>query len=99
MELQEFVAAVQRFGALSHQDKILHFGWYLHVHKKQERFTQPGIRSCFDQQSMTCPNLSQEFKRLTDKRPAVILQDTGGYRLENGTRQKLDERYGRHETT
>jgi hypothetical protein len=28
-----------------------------------------------------------------------LLQDTGGYRLENGIRQKLDEKYGLHEST
>jgi hypothetical protein len=99
MELHEFVAAVQNFGTLSHQDKIIHFGWYLHVHKNQERFTQSHIRSCFDNRNMGCPNLSQEFKRLVEKRPRVLLQDTGGYRLENGVRQRLDEKYGQHEST
>jgi len=99
MELDEFIAGIQNFGSLSHQNKIVQFGWFLHFHKNQERFTQPDIRSCFDQRSMGCPNLSQEFKRLVEKRPKVLLQDSAGYRLENAIRQKLDEKYGQHETT
>ena len=99
MELHEFVGAVQHFGSLSHQDKIIHFGWYLHVHKNQERFTQPDIRSCFDARHMGCPNLSQEFKRLVEKRPKVLLSDSSGYRLESAMRQRLDNKYAEHETT
>ena len=99
MDLREFVESVPKFGALSHQEKILHLGWYLHVHRQQERFTQADIRSCFDARSMTVPNLSQEFKRLVERRPRVLLQDSGGFRLENGTRQRLEEKYGTHETT
>jgi hypothetical protein len=99
MELHEFVGAVQNFGSLSHQEKIIHFGWYLHVRKNQERFTQPDIRSCFDACNMGCPNLSQEFKRLVEKRPKVLLPDSSGYRLENTMRQKLADKYEEHETT
>ncbi len=98
MELNEFVAAVQGFSSLSHQDKILHFGWYLHVHLQRERFAQADIRSCFDGLSMRCPNLSQEFTRLLEKRPRVLLNDSSGYRLESAVRQKLDQKYGQHET-
>lgn len=99
MELSEFIAAVQGFSSLSHQDKILHFGWHLHVHGQRERFSQPDIRSCFDGLSMRCPNLSQEFTRLLEKRPRVLLNDSSGYRLESAVRQKLDLKYGQHETT
>jgi hypothetical protein len=99
MELREFIGTIQSFSSLSHQDKIVHFGWYLHFHKNQGRFTQPDIRSCFDQSSIGCPNLSQEFKRLVEKRPRVLLQDFSGYRLENATRKRLDEKYSQHETT
>ena len=99
MELHEFIAAVQGFSSLSHQDKILHFGWYLHVHRQRERFTQTDIRSCFDGLNMRCPNLSQEFTRLLEKRPRVLLNDSSGYRLESTMRLKLDQKYGQHETT
>lgn len=99
MEIHEFVAAVQDFSSLSHQDKILHFGWHLHVHRQRERFTRPDIRSCFDEISMRCPNLSQEFTRLLGKRPPVLLSDSSGYRLESAVRHRLDQKYGQHETT
>ena len=72
---------------------------YLHVHKNRERFTQPDIRSCFDARNMSCPNLSQEFKRLVEKRPKVLLPDSSGYRLESAIRKKLDDKYAEHETT
>ena len=44
MELNEFVAQVPNFADFNHPDKIIHFAWFLHVHKGKERFTQAAIR-------------------------------------------------------
>jgi hypothetical protein len=99
MTLKEFVAVVPRFAGLQHPDKILHFGWFLHTHGGKERFDQAAVRACYKAQDLPEPNYSEQFKRLVDKRPRVLLQDNGGYRLEHSVRAKLDERYGEHETT
>lgn len=99
MTLKEFCAAVPSFFALSHPDKVLHFGWYLHHHGGKARFDQAAIRECYKNQNLPEPNLSEQFRRLVDRQPKVLLQDKGGYRLEHGTRQKLEAKYGLHETT
>jgi hypothetical protein len=64
MTLKEFVAAVPGFSKLHHSEKILHFGWYLHVHGEKERFDQAAVRACFRSQNMPEPNYSDQFKRL-----------------------------------
>jgi len=97
--LHEFVTAVPNFAGLSATDKILHFGWYLHTPKNQERFDQKSIRSCFEAENMPTPNLSKEFTRLLDRKPKVLLKDGGGFRLEHQTRLNFDKKYGEHETT
>jgi hypothetical protein len=99
MELREFVIMVPGFAALSHPEKIVHLGWYLHAHEAKERFDQPAIRACYRHLHMDPPNLSQEFTRLLARRPKVLLTDGSGYRLEHKTREDLDKRYGQHETT
>jgi len=97
--LHEFVTAVANFAGLSATDKILHFGWYLHTHKNQERFDQKAIRSCFESENMPTPNLSQEFTRLLERKPRVLLKDGAGFRLEHQTRLNLDKKYGEHKTS
>lgn len=99
MTIKEFVAAVPGFAGLQHPDKIIHLGWFLHVHGEKERFDQATIRACYRELSLPEPNYSEQFKRLVERRPKVILQDGTGYRLEHSVRAKLDEAYGQHETT
>lgn len=99
MELRDFVAVVPGFAELPHPDKIIHFGWYLHTHERKERFGQAQIRACYDTLNMDEPNLSLLFKRLIAKRPKVLLPDGSGFRLEHSTRENLDKKYRRHETT
>jgi hypothetical protein len=99
MELDEFTAAVPGFALLSHPDKILHFGWFLHTHRNKEYFDQAAIRSCYKKLSMQEPNFSDQFTRLINKRPKVLLKEASGYRLEHAIRRKLDKKYGEHETT
>jgi hypothetical protein len=97
--LHEFVSVVENFASLRTPDKIIHFGWYLQSHGEQDRFDSKSIRSCYEKLSIEEPNLSQEFTRLMDKKPKVLLKDGQGYRLEHSIRAKLDAKYGQHETT
>jgi len=99
MTLKEFVAAVSGFSGLPHPDRIIHFGWYLHTHCRKDWFGQPAIRTCYQELKLPEPNYSDQFKRLIEKRPKVVLAKNGEICLEHGTRQKLDEKYGLQETT
>jgi hypothetical protein len=99
MELREFVAIVPGFAALQHPDKILHFGWFLHRHKRKDTFTQADIRACYRERHMDPPNLSEVFTRLLARKPKVLLSERDAYKLEHSTRQTLDAKYGEHETT
>lgn len=99
MELQEFAAAVPGFAQLGHPDRILHFGWYIHAHKGKDRFDQTAIRACYKDLRMDEPNISEQFKRLIEKRPKVLLQDARGYYLEHSRHEALNKNYGQHETT
>lgn len=99
MELKEFVAIVPGFASLSHPDKILHFGWFLHRHKQKATFTQADIRGCYVDQHIQPPNLSDNCARLLARKPKVLLEERGAYKLEHSARQKLEEKFGEHETT
>jgi hypothetical protein len=99
MELKEFAASVKGFSSLLHPDKIIHFAWYLHKHQNKESFDQTSIRTCYKELHMHAPNLSEQFKRLLAKSPKVILPNGSGFRLEHSIREKLDSKYGAHETT
>ena len=99
MELREFAAAVPGFARLGHPDRILHFGWYIHAHNGKDRFGQSAIRACYRELRMDEPNLSEQFKRLIEKRPKVLLQDARGYYLEHSRHEAFDKNYGQHETT
>src|SRR5438045_387409 len=99
MELREFVAAVPGFANLGHPERILHLGWYLHIHKGKEHFEQADVRALYRDLRMDEPNFSEQFKRLVDKRPKVLLPDKDGYVLEHSMRAKLDDLYLQHETT
>jgi hypothetical protein len=99
MELREFIAAVPGFAKLGHPDRILHLGWYLHVHKAKPIFEQADVRVLYRELRLDEPNFSEQFKRLVDKRPKVLLPDKTGYVLEHSVQMKLDGLYGQHETT
>jgi hypothetical protein len=99
MTLKEFVATVPGFAGLQHRDKIFHFGWFLHTYVGKLHFGQADIRTCYKQGNLPEPNYSEQFKRLLDRRPKVLLHDNSGYRLEHSVRVELDEKYGQHETT
>lgn len=93
------VAQIEGFAGWSHPDKIKLFGWYLHVHKKQERFSAPDIKKCYEKLNYEVPNLARDLPRLADRTPPELLKDGGGYRLEARVRSALDAKYGEAQTT
>ena len=99
MDLKEFVGQISGFADWSHPDKIKVFGWYLHVHKNQERFSAADIRKCYEELNYEVPNLARDLPRLIDRTPPELLKDGSGYRLEARVRAALDAKYGQAQTT
>jgi hypothetical protein len=93
MALVEFIALTQNFRELSEPDKILHLGWFLHVHRKRERFEVDAVRQCFNEVHMEVPrNLARDMSRLAERK--ALLKDAAGYRLHHDQRRVLDDKYG-----
>src|SRR6266516_6894913 len=99
MDLKEFIGQIPGFAGWSHPEKIKLFGWYLHVHKKQERFSTADIRKCYEDLNYEVPNLARDLPRLVDRTPPDLLKDAGGYRLEARVRASFDAKYGEAQTT
>ena len=99
MDLKEFTGQISGFAGWSHPEKIKLFGWYLHVHKKQDRFSAAHIRKCYEELNYEVPNLARDLPRLVDRTPPELLKDAGGYRLEARVRAALDTKYGEAQTT
>jgi hypothetical protein len=99
MEIRDFIAMVPNFSALSHPEKIKHFGWFLHTQRNNERFKQGEIRACYVDAHIEPPNITKEFRRLEERNPRQLLRDPQGYRLEHRVRQELDRKYGTSQTT
>jgi len=99
MDLEAFVAQIEGFAGWSHPEKIKLFGWYLHVHKEQDRFEAAGIRKCYEELNYEVPNLARDLLRLVDRTPPELLKDGRGYRLEARVRQDLDSKYGDVQST
>lgn len=99
MDLEEFIAQIEGFAGWSHPEKIKLFGWYLHVHKKQDRFSATDIRKSYEKLNYEVPNLARDLPRLVDRTPPELLKDGGGYRLEARVRRALDARYGEAQST
>jgi len=98
VELKEFAKACGLAG-LTQPDKILHLGWFLHTHGGKETFDQASIRACYKELSLPEPNFSEQFARLADRKPKVVIKQGSGLKLEHSVRAKFDEKYGQHETT
>jgi hypothetical protein len=98
VELKEFAKASGLAG-LTQPDKILHLGWLLHAYGVKETFDQASIRACYKELSLPEPNFSEQFARLADRKPEVVIKQGSGLKLEHSVRAKLDEKYGQHETT
>jgi hypothetical protein len=79
----------------SHSEKIKFFGWYLHVHRDQSRFSQTDIRSCYDEVNIEKPkSLAPWFDSLCEQKQKQLLRDGDGYRLERSVREHFTKLYG-----
>lgn len=100
MAIADFSKAVSGLAAMSHSEKIKHFGWYLHSEKKKDEFKVSDIRECYSSLHFDPPaNLSRSIEALAEKKPPELLKKSGGlFRLHANVRTALDAKYGEHET-
>lgn len=96
MDIAQFIVSIPGFSSKNHPERIKAFGWFLHMHTGQGRFTAADMRRCYDLAHLDQPkNMSRFLESLTEKRPPELLKDSGGYRLSHGLRQALDRTYGK----
>lgn len=100
MNLEEFAQFVPCLSAMSHVEKIRHFGWFLLTHEKLARFGTADIRRCYEQMHCALPgNLTQSLQQMAAKKPPDLLKDSRGFRLENRVKEQLDGKYGQRPLT
>jgi hypothetical protein len=76
-------------------ERVKFFGWYLHVHRDQPRFSQTDIRNCYDEVNIEKPeSLAPWFKSLREQKQKQLLRDGDGYRLERTVRDQFTKLYG-----
>jgi len=93
VQLDDLKRAVPGFDALSHPERIKLFAWFLHTQAGRERVDVESIRRCYEQLHYDPPNLRRDMARLAERRPAELLKDATGYRLEARVREALDAKY------
>jgi len=98
MTPSEFIAQVANFSTLSPNQKIRLFAWYLHTYREVQAFDNAAIRDCFKEAHEVAPDVSVYLPRMAAKRPAELLREKGGYRLEGSIKRALDAKYGEHQT-
>ena len=99
MELSEFVSAVPGFDAMADREKVRHFGWFLHTHRKMQVFATGDIRKCFEELRLVPPNVSLQLIRMAEAKPPRFIRSKGKYKLHRREMTELDGLYGTHPTT
>lgn len=95
MSLHEIVAKIDDFDAWSQTDRIRFFGWYLHVHEGNKRFSTGQLRSCYDQLHLQDPeSFAPFFKAMENRKPKDLLKDGGGYYVGKQVIDGLSARFG-----
>lgn len=92
--LSDILEQIPDIDRWSHPDKIKLFGWYLHVHKAQRRFSTADLRTCYDAVHLQDPeSFAPAFKTL-ERPPKSLLRDGEGYYLERRAIEDHTKRYG-----
>lgn len=95
MQLRDVVDAIQGFDSWPQAEKIKLFGWFLHVHKGQRRFTTAQLRACYDELHLQDPeSFNPFFKPLESRKPRELLKDAAGYYIAKHVMDILTSRFG-----
>jgi hypothetical protein len=99
MELTDFVSSVVGFDEMGDREKVRHFAWYLHSHRKMQDFTTGDVRKCFDELRLVPPNVSLHLSRMADAELPSLIRSKGKYKLHRRDMIRLDGLFGAHPTT
>lgn len=92
--LTEFVKNIAGFNSWNHADKIRFFAWFIHHHKKQDRFSSSDIKGCYDLLHLERPNISQFLAEMERRSPKEAIKDSRGYYLARHLRESFETKYG-----
>jgi hypothetical protein len=99
MKLSEFVSTVRSFDAMADREKVRHFGWFLHTHRKMQLFATGDIRKCFEELRLVPPNVSLHLIRMAEAKPPSLIRSKGKYKLHRREMTELDGLYAAHPST
>jgi hypothetical protein len=100
MTLADVVGGVPGFAKCSHADKIRFFAWFLHYHRKHERFNSGDVGKCYDELHMGRPSsISPFLAQMEKKKPKELLRNSGGFYLEHSLREKMTAKFGQRKIT
>ena len=99
--MSDFVSSIKGFECLNHTEKIKFFCWYVLNHKGCSTFTARIISECFSEIQASPPSSVASFlSSLSSRKPPILLKKTdGSYVLERRTKETLDKKYGKREST
>lgn len=86
-------------GPLGHADRIMLFGWWLHVYGVKETFMPAEIGKCYDKLHLDQPSAFGPYIATLSKKGGGLLKNSQGYRLEGTARAALQKKYGQAPTT
>lgn len=90
MEVLAWVRQVRGFAGLSIADKILAFGYFMHIERGAARFFPANINLLFDEAHLARPsNTPYQMKSLAEASAKRLLIDKQGYRLSAPARDKI----------
>ncbi len=98
MDLPALKALTPGLAEKSHYDKILIFGWWLHVHKNKPAWAPADIARCYDDLHIAQPSSFGGYLQGLVKRDDLIAKN-GQYRLETRARERLDIVHGQTQAT
>jgi hypothetical protein len=99
MELVEFAATVPGFDGMGDREKIRHFAWYLHSHRKMQVFATGDVRKCFEELRLVPPNISLHLIRMADAKLPSLIRWKEKYKVHRRDMIELDGLYAAHPTT
>lgn len=84
---------------LGHPDRIVLFGWWLHVYGGKATFMPADIGKCYNALHLDPPGTFGPYINRLSKKGGALLKNTHGYRLEGAARAALDKKHGQSKTT
>jgi hypothetical protein len=96
MKLEDLIGVA---GPLGHADRILLFGWWLHVHVGKATFMPADVNKCYHVLHLALPSGSLGPYVAQLQKTGQLLKNAVGYRLESTARAAAEKKYGQRPVT